>query len=114
MNDNYFPDQEGNISVMQRVHKMWEFKLGYIPVPKFPIRCPICFKDDVQMSRCVWRPHEGSIKYRADMMVKCRTCSHAFPFGIPITREIYNIAGGKQTRHRWRELKKRIEEAENG
>lgn len=91
--------------VHERVAAAWTFERGWIPVPRFQVHCPQCRSVLIQLSRVGFGQRKGSAtKYRCDVSFKCTSCSMFWTHGIPITKAVYNNAGGSEV-WSWREIR---------
>lgn len=93
--------------VAGRVGQSWTIHAGKFPLPTFQPYCPQCESDAVQLSRINFgmRPHSPS-PWRADVSFKCTWCSMFWTHGVPISREVYQKAGGKK--YDWRQVAKEV------
>lgn len=99
----YFQDLDPD-EVHLRVAESWDFVLGWIPSPRFEVRCPQCGAQDLQLSRVnVGKRKNSPIPFRIDISFKCTRCSGFQTFGIPVREEIAKRAGGSRHWH-WREI----------
>lgn len=107
---------KGRRDVFDSVDANWHFVAGWIPLPLFDVKCPICETDRVQFSRITWRPHgEGTIKHRADVSFKCQVCSAFWSHGVPLNAEQFAAAaGGRRVTLRSGEIREQIKAARGG
>jgi len=97
--------------VTKRVSAAWAFRLGFLPWPRFLIRCPTCYAADAQLQRISFGKHPGTIPGRADVSIKCCRCSYLFVFGVPVSEEVYRQAvkpDGSRSWD-WREVQMRLQ-----
>jgi hypothetical protein len=98
--------------VTKRVARRWAFRFGWLPWPRFTVRCPCCHEPDVQLKSVQFGRHPGTIPGRADVHIKCCVCSHLWTYGIPISNEVYKLAVKPDGSRAWdwREIEAKLTE----
>jgi hypothetical protein len=109
---NLLPGYDAD-TVAKRVSEAWSFRCGFIPWPRFLLRCPCCYRADVQLRMASFGKHPGTIPGRVDVSYKCTRCSFLWTFGVPVSDDIYKRAvkeDGSRSWN-WREIQAQLEEA---
>ena len=82
--------------VEQRINKFWKFQQGF-PLPLWRMKCAQCGSYEIILRYYHYHKRKAKANpFRCDVAMKCCCCSHAFVFGLVVSKEIYALRQGRR------------------